>query len=326
MTTSITFGSNETQVSRLEVVSIRREATGVVGLSLRSPGSLPLPNWTPGAHIEVHLPGGLIRHYSLCGDPADEKTWRIAVLREPTGRGGSEFIHDSIRQGDVVTVKGPRNNFKLVESSRYLFIAGGIGITPIIPMIRQISDHGIPWTLLYGGRSSQSMAFIDDVRSVRGGAVHIWPEDQHGLLDLARFLSEPRDDTAVYCCGPGPLLDAVEQYCAAWPPGALHLERFAPKTPVATLRSDGEFEVRLARSGESLHVPPSKSLLEVLEGAGYDIDNSCRAGICGTCEVAVCEGVPDHLDDVLSDEERDSNQVILACVSRSRTPVLVLDL
>ena len=314
---------------QLQISAIDRQADGVVSLELRAPDRSALPAWTPGAHIEVHLDMGLetgmVRHYSLCGRPDDDTAWRIAVLREPAGRGGSSLIHDRLRPGDVISVRAPRNNFELVESDRYLFIAGGIGITPILPMVRDVARRGRPWTLVYGGRTAASMAFVDELSRVPGGHLHVMPEDEYGLLDLEHFLGRPDADTAVYCCGPGPLLDAVERHCGPWPAAALHVERFSPKQ-VSRECADGEFDVRLAQSGESLRVPQDKTLLEVLEEAGYQIDNSCRAGICGTCELNVTEGVPEHNDDVLSDEERDSNQIILPCVSRSKSAVLVVDL
>ncbi|OBC07462.1 ferredoxin [Mycobacterium sp. 852013-50091_SCH5140682] len=311
--------------AHVTVSSVRREADGVLALELRASDGSALPTWTPGAHIEVELPGGFVRQYSLCGAPDDIDRWRIAVLREPASRGGSKFIHDNIEPGDVLSVRGPRNNFGIVEADRYLFVAGGIGITPILPMARHVARSGKPWTLVYGGRTLASMAFVDELRNLPAGDVRVIPQDEYGLLDLDYFLGTPRSDTAVYCCGPGPLIDAVELRCATWPIGALHLERFAPKE-VPRSSVDDEFDVRLARSGERLRVPADRTLLEVLEAAGYEIDNSCRAGICGTCELAVADGIPEHHDDVLSDAERESNRVILPCVSRSKSAVLVVDL
>jgi ferredoxin-NADP reductase len=311
--------------SCLQISSIHRQAEGVLSLELRSVDGSLLPEWTPGAHIEIELAEGIVRHYSLCSSPNDNEIWRIAVLREPAGRGGSKLIHESIRPGHVVSASGPRNNFILVDSDRYLFIAGGIGITPILPMVREVADRGKAWSLVYGGRTLKSMAFVDDLSEISGGDVHILPEDEYGLLDLDRCLGTPCGHTAVYCCGPGPLIDAVERRCNSWPAGALHLERFTPKEMSSSCR-DGEFDVQLAQSGKRLRVPADRTLLEVLEDAGFEIANSCRAGICGTCELGVADGIPEHNDDVLSDAERESNQVILPCVSRSKSAVLVVDL
>ncbi|WP_243658975.1 PDR/VanB family oxidoreductase [Tamaricihabitans halophyticus] len=241
------------------------------------------------------------------------------MLLESDGRGGSKRIHESVYPGDVLRANGPRNNFALVDSERYLFIAGGIGITPILAMVREVAARTNAWTLLYGGRTRQSMAFVEELREYGGGERYIRPEDQFGLLDLDHFLDALDPRTTVYCCGPGPLLDAVAQRC---PSESLHLERFTAG-PAA---SSGGFEVRLARSLDRLHVPDGTSLLEALEDAGYEITNSCRAGICGTCLLTVSKGIPDHHDDVLTDDEYESNAMILPCVSRSKTDVLVLDL
>lgn len=309
---------------QVEVASVRREAEGVVSLTLRAPSGEPLPPWEPGAHLEVVLGDGLVRHYSLCGEVSDETTWRIAVLLEPNSRGGSRFVHEAIRPGHQLHVTGPRNNFRLVENDRYVFVAGGIGITPILPMVRQLASTGRPWTLLYGGRTRESMAFLDELAAFTGGDLLVRPQDEFGLLDLDSLLGEPQPGTSVYCCGPGPLIDAVEERCRTWPPGSLHRERFAASTTRTS--SDDPFEVELARSGKRITVPSFCSMLDVLEEAGYEITNSCRAGICGTCLTTVISGEPEHNDDVLSDEERASNKVMLPCVSRSRSDVLVIDM
>lgn len=308
---------------KLRVTSTRNEAEGVLSLHLGTADGSPLPAWDPGAHIDLFLSGGIVRQYSLCGDPSESDSWRIAVLRAREGRGGSQFIHEHVREGDVLSAWGPRNNFRLVEAPRYLFIAGGIGITPILPMIGASSEHRKRWTLVYGGRSRSSMAFVSELSRYHDGEVSVVPENERGLIDLDRLLSNPRSDTAIYCCGPEPLLVATEQRITSWRPGALHTERFAPKQ--RTLRA-GEFEVEIASTGERILVPPDASLLEVLESHGFMIPNSCRAGICGTCLTNVISGVPEHNDDVLSNAERESNRVILPCVSRSKTDMLVLDL
>lgn len=310
--------------TRLRVASKRREADDIVSLELCADDGSELPSWTPGAHIELELADDLVRQYSLCGAPGDKRTWRIAVLREQASRGGSKIIHEKLERGHVVSARGPRNNFQLVDAARYIFVAGGIGITPLLPMIHEAARRGRSWTVVYGGRTRNPMAFVDELRGLLGGDLHVLPQDEYGLLDFEEFLSEPLQDTAVYCCGPGPLIDAVEQCCAAWPSPALHRERFAPSS--APARPAGEFEVRLARTGRTLRVPADRDLLEILEEAGLAIDNSCRAGICGTCEVRVVGGVPEHNDDILDDEERSSNEVILPCVSRSKSSVLVLDI
>jgi ferredoxin-NADP reductase len=243
---------------------------------------------------------------------------QVAVLHEPAGRGGSRHVHSTLAEGRTVRVRGPRNQFPLVTADRYLFIAGGIGITPIVPMIRAVAARGASWRLLYGGRTRPSMAFAGELRDRYGDRVVVRPQDETGLLDLDSFLVA---DAEVYCCGPEPLLAAVEQRAPA--PARLHVERFTPKAV------DGErtsFEVELARTGRTLVVPEDKSILHAVEEAGIPVLSSCRQGTCGTCETGVLEGVPDHRDSVLNAEERAACDVMMICVSRSREPRLVLDL
>lgn len=308
----------------LTVTQIQAAADGVVSLRLRHRDSDRLPDWRPGAHIEVVLGDDrLRRHYSLCGREDDDE-WRIAVLREPQGRGGSAYVHDVLEIGDTIHAVGPRNSFELVDAPGYVFVAGGIGITPILPMLRRAAADAKPATLLYGGRRRDSMAFLEEISELPGVDVHICPEDEVGLLDLEPHLVVPDPDTLVYCCGPRPLLDAVSACCSAWPDGALHREVFTAEP--AEHNAGDSFEVELARSGKRLRVDADCTVLEALEAAGLDHPHSCRAGICGTCLVDVLDGEPEHLDDVLTDEERDSGEVVLPCVSRSRSQVLVLDL
>lgn len=309
----------------LEVESAQLCATDVMAITLVDPGGEPLPGWAPGAHIDVDLGAGFVRQYSLCGDPGDTGRWRIAVLRERAGRGGSERVHSLVRAGVMLPVRGPRNHFPLVDADRYLFIAGGIGITPILPMVRRVAAQGRPWTLRYGGRCRGAMAFVDELRAVPGGDLDVVPEDERGLLDLRAVLGSPTERTAIFCCGPERLIAAVEREAAHWPAGSLHRERFSAAL-VDTGSGGGAFDVVLQRSGLRLTVPEYDSLLEVIESAGIDVESSCRAGICGTCLVRVCAGEPDHRDDVLSDDERARGDVVLPCVSRARGQVLVLDL
>ncbi|WP_053733634.1 PDR/VanB family oxidoreductase [Nocardia sp. NRRL S-836] len=298
-------------------------ADGVVLLTLRHPDGDPLPAWTPGAHVDLVLADGLVRQYSLCGDPSDTATMTVAVLLEPGGRGGSRHVHDVLAAGQQVEVRGPRNHFELVEAKRYLFIAGGIGITPILPMVARVEAAGHDWRLVYGGRTRSSMAFRAELERLAG--TEIRPQDEDGLLDLAALLGEPEEGTAVYCCGPEALLTAVEQHCAAWPEGSLHVERFAPKTGVAP-PSRQEFEVELAQTGTVLRVPAGRSVLDVVEQAGVSVLSSCREGTCGTCETIVLGGTPEHRDSVLTAAEQECGDAMMICVSRSRSPRLVLDL
>ncbi|MGW0911178.1 PDR/VanB family oxidoreductase [Streptomyces sp. NPDC002784] len=305
-----------------ELVVLKREslAEGVVGLTLAHPLGRPLPEWAPGAHIDLLLGPGLERQYSLCGDPADRAAWRIAVLREPDGRGGSAFVHERLGPGGTVRVRGPRQHFALRPAARYRFVAGGIGITPILPMLAAADAAGAEWTLLYGGRTRASMACTGELRRY-GDRVTLAPQDETGLLDLASVLDGLPDGTLVYCCGPGPLLDAVEERC---PAGVLQVERFRPKEQPAG--QDAEFEVVLARSGRTVTVPPGVSVLDSVRAAGVEVLYSCAEGTCGTCETDVVEGTPDHRDSVLSDAERAAGETMLICVSRCRGKRLVLDL
>ncbi len=317
---------HEEQDLRLRVTSMTWETEGVISLALRALDGSDLPAWRPGAHLDLQLPGVITRQYSLSGSPADRSTWRVSVLREPVSKGGSQAIHESVRAGDVVDVRGPRNNFVLEDAREYLFIAGGIGITPILPMVAAVAASGARWRLVYGGRTRSSMAFLPDLAQY-GEAVHLHPQDELGLIDLPGLLGSPRPDTVVYCCGPEPLLEAVEQQCRAWPSGSLHVERFKPKPqdPQAAV-GEIEFEVVCSRSGTTVTVPPGRAILEMLEEAGLSPDNSCREGICGTCETTVLDGIPEHRDSLLSDDERAAGETMMICVGRSLSTRLVLDL
>ncbi|MCH5670621.1 PDR/VanB family oxidoreductase [Streptomyces gilvus] len=309
-------------VYEAELVVDRREfaADGVLALILRHPLGEDLPAWEAGAHVDVVLGPGLERQYSLCGDPADRSAWRIAVLREPDGRGGSAHVHEQLGQGDKVRVRGPRNHFQLEPAPRYRFVAGGIGITPILPMLAAAEAAGAEWSLLYGGRTRNSIAFTEELARY-GDRVTVAPQDETGLLDLASVLADLPEGTLVYCCGPGPLLDAVEERC---PADRLRVERFSPKDQPAGENS--EFEVELAQSGRTVTVAPDVSVLDAVRAAGVEVLFSCTEGTCGTCETDVLEGTPDHRDSVLTDEERESGETMMICVSRCRGRRLVLDL
>ncbi|GII79964.1 ferredoxin [Sphaerisporangium rufum] len=309
----------------LKVAGRTRVADGVVLLRLVRPDGGPLPPWTPGAHVDLLLAPDLVRQYSLCGDPGDLAAYQVAVLREPAGRGGSAYVHDRLAEGDTVRVRGPRNRFVLDDAARYLFIAGGIGITPLLPMVAEAARRGADWRLVYGGRTRASMAFAERLAAEHPGRVELFPQDATGLLDLAALLGVPAAGTLVYCCGPEPLLAAVEDRCASWPAGALRVERFVPAAPDES-RSAAAFEVELAQTGVTLTVPADRPILDVVEEAGVAVLSSCREGTCGTCETVVLDGVPDHRDSLLTEEERAAGDIMFICVSRSRSPRLVLDL
>jgi ferredoxin-NADP reductase len=299
-------------------------ADGVVALTLVHPEGGELPGWTPGAHIDLLLGDSLVRQYSLCSSRADASSWRIGVLLAPDSRGGSKLVHEKLLEGTSVRVRGPRNHFPLVSASKYLFIAGGIGITPILPMIESV-DGSAEWSLYYGGRHRDSMAFLDELGAY-GDNVTLWPQDEKGLLDLDSILGSPAEDTLVYCCGPEALLSAVEQACSTWPSGSLHIERFAPKAPAEPPPDALDtFEVVCQRSGVTVTIGPDDSILEVLEEEDVDVMGSCYEGTCGTCQAAVIEGLPDHRDSVLTEAEKEADEVMMICVSRSRSERLVLD-
>ncbi|WP_199435564.1 PDR/VanB family oxidoreductase [Qaidamihabitans albus] len=304
--------------------SRRAESDGVVSLELVLPTRELLPAWRPGAHIDVVLPNGLTRQYSLCGSVEDRESWRIGVLREPGGRGVSQWIHDHAGEGTRLRVRGPRNNFPLLPARRYLFLGGGIGITPLLPMVAEADASGADWVLHYGGRTRSSMAFLDELAR-HGDRVVITPQDEAGMLDLAAVLDRPDESTVVYCCGPSGLIDAVELYCRSWPPGALHVERFVANQAAAGAENQ-PVEVELAATGLTVTVPPECSVLEAVEKAGVRVASSCTEGICGSCETPVLEGEPEHRDSVLTDEERADGDIMMICVSRARGGRLVLDL
>jgi ferredoxin-NADP reductase len=305
-------------------VRVRRRsqaASGVVLLELESVAG-PLPSWAPGAHIDLVLDTGLVRQYSLCGDPDDTTCYRIAVLLEENGRGGSRHVHRTVATGAIVELKGPRNHFELEPASHYSFIAGGIGITPLLPMIKAATDRGAEWRLTYGGRSEESMAFLEELAG--NPRVEIVPEDKFGRLDLRGAIGGLTDDKLVYCCGPEALLAAVEAAVGPSHNHMLRTERFA-----AVARSDEEdhaFVVELADSGESIKVEADQSILRALTEAGHDVPYSCEDGVCGSCETTVVDGRPDHRDSVMSPEEHDAAGTIQVCVSRSLTERLVIQL
>lgn len=305
------------------VVEDRRAvAAGVVELTLARPDGSRLPDWAPGAHIDLVLPDGRMRQYSLCGDRWDAHRYRIAVQREPDGRGGSAAVHDTVRVGDVLGFGGPRNTFRLAPAAGYLFVAGGIGITPLLPMVRQAELLDIPWRLRYLGRSRDRMAFLDELAPF-GDRVTVHCADELGRADLDAW--RPADPAVrVYACGPTRLLDAVGAWGALTGGHPPRLERFSGVDPVGAVAN--RFDAVAARSGVRVTVEPDESLAAALARSGVRVVTSCAQGVCGTCETDVLEGEPDHRDSLLDDDERRSARCIFPCVSRSRGELLVLDL
>ncbi|MER6140609.1 PDR/VanB family oxidoreductase [Streptomyces sparsogenes] len=296
------------------------EAEGVLSVELVRPDGKPLPAWTPGAHLDLHL-GGHVRQYSLCGDPEDPTTYRLGVLHEPSSRGGSRHVHTTLRPGHTVRATGPRNHFSLEPAASYVFLAGGIGITPILAMARRADRDGIPYRLVHGGRSRATMAFGAELAELSGEVSRV-PQDEHGHPDLAAALRDLPADALVYACGPEPLLKAVEEAC---PAGRLRIERFAAPAAPRT-GDDTAFEVECRTSGVTLTVDADTSVLEAAERAGLPVTSSCRDGICGSCETRVLAGTPDHRDFLLSEAERATGETMMLCVSRCASGRLVLDL
>jgi len=297
------------------------EADGVMSLRLHSPDGAALPAWEPGAHIELALPSGRRRQYSLCGDPQDRYSYRIAVLQVPAGRGGSVEVHTGTRAGQLISVQGPRNHFPLVPSAAYLFIAGGIGITAMLAMAARLATTGGEWKLVYAGRSRGGMAFIDEVSALGPDQVQVVPSDERGRPDLDEIIGSVAAGTAVYCCGPDRLLTAVRERVAHRPDLTLHTELFAGGGPTG----GAAFRVELRRTGRIIDVPADRSVLQAVREVLPGVAAGCEQGICGACRTTVLAGEPDHRDELLSTAERAAGAMLI-CVSRAASERLVLDL
>ncbi|MCU1483010.1 MAG: phthalate 4,5-dioxygenase reductase subunit [Subtercola sp.] len=317
---------NEPEPTQTLIVSRRTQITPeIILLELSSSDGTELPAWHPGAHIDLLLPNDMVRQYSLCGDPADRTTWSIGVFLEPAGRGGSEYIHNQIHEGDRLDTRGPRNHFEYTTPGKTIFIAGGVGITPLMPMAAATIAAGNDFELHYGGRSRSTMAFAEKLVEQYGERVHLVPQDTDGFMDLPGILSTPDSGTVIYCCGPAPLLDAVEKASTGWPEGSLTVERFTPRV-IEDALADQEIEVELELSGMTLMVPPGVPIIRVLEDNDIPVVASCYEGTCGSCETFVLAGTPDHRDSVLGDSERAKGDVMMVCVSRALTRNLTLEI
>jgi ferredoxin-NADP reductase len=313
---------------RLRVRAIRLQAEGVHAFELADPLGSELPPVTAGAHVDVELPGGHVRSYSLAGDPNDRSHWMLGVLREVTGRGGSRAIHDEVRVGDTLVVGAPRNAFPLDPTAGHsVLLAGGIGITPLKSMAHQLASEGRSFELHYCARTRAHAAFLGELGAlVPQGRLHLHFDegDPARGLNIATLLASPAPGTHVYYCGPGGFMKACAEATSHWAAGTVHSEHFKAPESKAAARSDGSFEVRLARSGASVEVQPEQTIVRALELAGHRVPTSCLSGLCGSCKVGYLEGEVDHLDYILSDEEK--SRCLTICVSRARSPVLVLDL
>jgi tetrachlorobenzoquinone reductase len=309
---------------RLHIKSATWEAPGIVSYDLRSPEGGELPPFTAGAHIDLTLPNGLVRSYSLLNSQSERHRYVIAVQKDRASRGGSKWVHENLRAGDLLAVGAPRNNFPLDESAkRSIFLAGGIGITPILSMIERLSAVGREWELVYCTRTRAGTPFIGPLAAMPGVRFNFDEEPGGKLLDIAALVKAAPADAHFYCCGPIPMLDAFEQATQDLARERVHVEYFTAKEPPAV---EGGFTVVLAKSGRELPVPPGKTILDALRDAGLDMRFSCTEGVCGTCETRVLDGIPDHRDRILTDTERAANRKMLICCSGSKSERLVLDL
>lgn len=318
------------ETTPLRLQAVRYEAEGIVSLELRRPDGRPVPAFTAGAHVDLELPSGLVRSYSICNDQGERTRYVIAVSRDPASRGGSKWIHDSLRVGDLVATSAPANNFPLNEhAERTILIAGGIGITPILSMVRRLTALGRDWALYFAVRTRAHAAFLPELTALAGempDRLRVHADDEHGgaVLDVPRIVKDAGADpgTHFYCCGPLPMLAAFRESTGGIPAGQLHVEYFSNDQAADTA---GGFEVELAQSGVTLTVAEGKTILETIQDAGIDAPFSCTEGICGTCETRVLSGIPDHRDLVLTDQEKAAGDVMMICCSGSNTPRLVLE-
>jgi ferredoxin-NADP reductase len=306
------------------VVTGRREvARDVVELTLARPNGERLPDWAPGAHIDVVLPDGTTRQYSLLGDRWDACSFTIAVLRERDGRGGSEYLHTRVGMGDAVGFGGPRNNFRLSPAAEYFFVAGGIGITPLVPMIRQAELLETPWRLLYLGRSRDRLAYREEL-SAYGDRVTFHTADERGRAVIDDWMPAADAAPLIYACGPERMLNAVDAWAAPLGRHRVRLERFTARADDG--RPATAFEVEVASSGAVVTVARDESIVEALRRVDVDVITSCAQGVCGTCETGVLRGLPDHRDSLLTEAERAESRCLFPCISRSLSDRLVLDL
>lgn len=313
----------------VSVNAIRRETPEILSFELVSADASRLPAFSAGSHIDIHVCPGVIRQYSLCNGPADVDRYLIAVKREANSRGGSAALHEKVRQGDLLRISSPRNNFPLVNTaSRHLLLAGGIGVTPLLSMALHLAESGARFQLQYFTRSVESTAFYDFLSAeLKGNVVFNYGLEPQELGSfLGRLLQARHDGDHLYLCGPRPFMELVRTTAAVtWPSESVHLEYFAAD-PTSFAGRATAFSVHLARSGHTYTVPEGKTIVQVLAENGVEIETGCEEGVCGSCLTSVAGGVPDHRDIYLSEDEKRTGDKIVPCVSRSRTPVLVLDL
>lgn len=318
----------------LVITDFQSEAKDTIVLTLQHPQQQDLPAFSPGSHLEVYLANGLIRHYSLLNASVEKHRYVIAIGLSATSKGGSVYIHQQLRVGDRLKVSPPRNNFTLGDVEGYCFIAGGIGITPILSMIHWCIAHQKKWRLIYALRHKQRASFYEALMQLAPENIQFYFNDEHNEqhLNVESIIAGLAADEHIYCCGPNAMMQSVQRAAQLIAAERVHFEWFSAPvvekmaTEITAMHSTDAFTLKLRKSNQEISVQSDQSILEALEQAGFDLPFSCRAGICRTCEVEVCAGTPEHQDMILSDEERDLNQSMLICVSRSKSPVLELNL
>jgi ferredoxin-NADP reductase len=308
----------------VRVETVRRVARNTNVYEFAPTGGGTLPPAQAGAHIDLSLPNGMVRQYSLLLSGETSNRYAVAVKKDEKGRGGSRFIHDSLQTGDVISISSPRNNFPVVDDAQNsVLIAGGIGITPIWSMLHRLGSRGRSWSLYYSCRAREDAAFVEELSAFPTAHFHFDRENDGRFMDIGRIVADAPADAHIYCCGPGPMLDFFESATASWPRDQIHVEYFSAKEEAA--RSGG-FTVELASSGQTFFIPEGKTIMEVLLSADIDVLFSCQEGVCGACITRVISGIPDHRDMILSEAEKAPNDRMTICCSGSRSARLVLDL
>ena len=311
------------------VHTLRFEANDIISVELRPAPGVVFPPFEAGSHIDLHLPNGMVRNYSLLNAQDEEGRYVIGVLRDRASRGGSRCVHEALRVGLPITISEPRNHFALDEGAAHsVLVAGGIGITPMLCMARRLQSQGRSFEMLYFARERKSAAFLAELQAL-GMPLHLhFDAEAGGPPDLRGLLAQRAPNAGLhhYACGPTPMLDAFERFCSELGHANAHIERFTPVEVKASTDARANYTVELKRSGRFIEITPEKSLLDTLLEAGVDVDHSCCEGVCGSCETRVLEGVPDHRDSVLSPKEKASNKVMMVCVSGCKSETLVLDI
>lgn len=308
----------------LRLTAIAYAAQDTHTFEFRRPEGGPLPAVEPGAHIDIHLPNGMMRQYSLTTTEGDGDRYIVGIKRDRTSRGGSIYIHDHLKVGQIVKIGGPRNNFPLDLSAPHtVLIAGGIGVTPIRCMAQRLIAKGLPFTMYYSCRTRSEAAFLDELSQRPEVTLHFDDEAAGKFLDMKGIVANAPAGSHFYCCGPTPMLAVYEEATKDLPPGQMHIEYFTAKESAAT---EGGYTVALQKSGREFSIPEGKTILQVLREAGVDMTYSCEEGVCGACETVVVSGTPDHRDNILTESERQASKTMMICCSGSKSARLVLDL